>query len=366
MPITCLDIMRKIEDKYPLCNCENYDNAGLIIGRPEKIVNKICLCLDITEEVCSEAVKNSADMIISHHPLIFNGIKKITENDGLGKIIMHLIKNDICVYAAHTNYDSSFDGMNDVICRKLSLENVSVLENNKPIKLYKFVVYVPYGYEDKVRDAILNAGAGYIGNYSHCSFNSEGIGTFKANDGCNPFIGEIGKIEKTKEIRIETIVKKDDLDSIIRVMKSVHPYEEPAYDVFPENIDIENGIGRYGTIKNDVTLKEFCDMVKLKLNIPYLNVAGDLDKKVKKAAVVSGAGIDYVSDAINCGCDVFLTGDVKHHQAIDALRQGISVVDGSHYYTEACFMESMCDFINENFRVFVYKTEKNTNPFIRV
>lgn len=366
MSITCLSVMKKIEEEYPLYNCEDYDNAGLTIGRPEKEIKKICVCLDVTYDVCTEAIQNGADMIISHHPLIFNGIKKITSDNIFGKMLMLLIRNDICAYAAHTNFDSSVNGMNDAVCSKLGLEKIKVLENNKPVKLYKFVVYVPNGYEDKVRGAILDAGAGYIGNYSHCSFSSQGIGTFKANDGCNPFIGKIGKIAETKETRVETIVKEKDIDNIINVMKSVHPYEEPAYDLFPEKINIKNGIGRFGILKNDMTLKEFCSIVKSKLNIPYLNVAGNLDKKVKKVAVVTGSGMEFVSDAVKCGCDILLTGDVKHHQAIDALREGISVIDGSHYFTEVCFMELMHEFINKNFSVSVYETQKNTNPFKRV
>lgn len=366
MSVKCRTFIDKIEQKYPKSLSEEWDNVGLLIGDFELEISKILVCLELNEKVVDEAVENHTDMIVSHHPLIFNPINRIVSSDYISRQIIKLIKNDINLYAMHTNFDAAADGMNDILASKLDLTNIKPLCTSKANNIYKIAVYVPYDYSDKVRCAMFDAGAGCTGNYNQSSFNVNGISTFLPLQGARPFIGAVGQVEHVNEVKIETIVKENDLQNVISSMLTSHPYEEAAFDVIKLENPMLGGIGRYGFIKNSITFMEFCNYVKQKLNIPELNVTGNLSKKISKVAVIGGSGMDYIDDAISAGCDVLITGDVKHHSAIDAASRGICVIDGGHYFTEIAAVPYIYDYIKNNFDVECIISKINTSPFTRV
>jgi dinuclear metal center YbgI/SA1388 family protein len=362
MSLICSDLIRKIEKKYPRHLAEEWDNVGLIIGDSNKVIKKVLVCLDITNEVVDEAISKGIDMIISHHPIIFKSIKKLVRDNYISSLVMKMVRADINVYSMHTNYDNAIDGMNDILADLLGLKRCAPLTANKSQRLFKLVVFVPFSHQHVVRDAILNAGAGHIGNYSHCSFNACGTGTFKPLEGTKPFIGEQGEIEKASEVRIETIMQEHCINSIVKEMLRTHPYEEVAYDIYPLRNSIEYGTGRYGTLHNKMSFKEFCHSIKEKLSIERLSVAGDINRDVEKIAVVGGAGGDFVADALRMGCDVLVTGDVKHHQAMDAVNAGINIIDAGHYFTEIIAVPMIAKFLESASEIQVYQTQTDTNP----
>jgi len=257
---TVINIIEKLAPKKLACD---WDNPGMMVGDFSKSVDKILTVLTVTEQTIDYAINNGYGMIVAHHPLIFNAIKSIRSDLPLGKVLYKAIKNDLVIYSAHTNLDVAFGGVNDVLAGALKLENVSVLKPTVNEDLKKVVIYTPKGYEDAVRNALFQAGAGHIGNYSHCSFNVQGYGTFKPLEGTQPFIGNIGNMEKADEIRIETVVPASIVNKVINAMFKVHPYEEVAYDVYPlDNKKLELGLGRIGTLKNEMSLREFSSYVK--------------------------------------------------------------------------------------------------------
>lgn len=366
MPVTCREITNKIEERYPLNLAEDYDNVGLLIGSYQKKIGRILVCLEIDNRVVDEAIKKNIDMIITHHPIIFKPIKRIIDDSYITSVIIKLIRSGINVYALHTNFDNADGGMNDILAERIGLQNIHYLSDNKKEALYKVAVYVPVSHEEAVRNALFNAGAGHIGNYSSCSFNIYGKGTFIPLEGTSPYIGKRGKLEKVDEVKIETIVKKEDLERVIDSMLKAHPYEEAAYDIYELNNSIIYGTGRYGTLKEEMSFKDFCSYLKQKLNIPYVNAAGDMERIVQKVSIVGGAGTEFIKDSIKKGCDVFVTGDIKHHEAIDALNSGINIVDGSHYFTEVVALPYIAEFISSSFNIECNVTEVNTNPFTKV
>jgi dinuclear metal center YbgI/SA1388 family protein len=363
MPVKCGEVIREIEKKYPLNLAEDWDNVGLIIGDYNSDIKNILVCLEINDDIINEAIEKEANMIITHHPLIFKPFKKLTNDNHISLLIMKLVRANINVYTMHTNFDNAKDGMNDIFADLLELQDPKALTVHKSESLYKLVVFVPLSHANTVREAILNAGAGHIGDYSHCSFILYGTGTFKPLDGTTPFIGKQGEMEKVNEVRIETIVDEKRLSSVIAEMLRAHPYEEVAYDIYPLKNKLDNGTGRYGKLTNTMNFRDFCDYVKQKLNVNYLNVAGDFDKQINNVAIVGGAGADFAKEAIYKGCDVLITGDVKHHSALDAVSMGINIIDAGHFMTEVIALPHIADFINSLFSIDAFVSGVNTNPF---
>lgn len=363
MSVKCGEIVKGIEKKYPLHLAEDWDNVGLLIGDFDSDIKNILVCLEINDDIINEAIKKKVDMIVTHHPLIFKSFKKLTSNNHISSLIMKLVRANINVYTMHTNFDNARDGMNDIFADLLELKDSKPLTLHKSESLHKIVVFVPLSHKNLVREAILNAGAGYIGNYSHCSFNVYGTGTFKPLEGAKPFIGKQDELEKVDEVRIETIVDEKSLSSVTKEMLRAHPYEEVAYDIYPLNNKLDNGTGRYGKLTNSTNFRDFCDYVKKKLNIDSLNVVGNFDKQINRVAIVGGAGADFIKEAIAMGCEVLITGDVKHHTALDALGMGINIIDAGHFYTEVIALPHIAQFINSLFDVEVNVSEVSTNPF---
>lgn len=348
----CKEIIGIMEKIAPEELAESWDNVGLQIGNKEDDIKRVLVTLDITEQVVDEAIEGNIDMIISHHPFIFKPISSITMNDSKGKLINKLIKNDINLYVSHTNMDIADDGLNDMLAKKLQLKNIKVLSPTTSEKLYKIAVFVPEGYEDDVRAALGNSEAGWIGNYSHCTFQTKGTGTFKPLEGASPFIGKIDDIEKVDEYRIETIVTQRNLSNAINKMIEAHPYEEVAYDIYPLEIEGKvSGLGRIGELENPMESETFINSLKTILNIDIIRVAGIKKDKIKKVGLCTGSGIEFMKDAAKAGADVYISGDVKYHEAQMAEDLNILLIDAGHYSTEMIFIEGVKAYLDKEIGV---------------
>ena len=357
-------LIKKIEAKYPTNLAYDWDNVGLLVGDAEEEIDKVLVCLEANEAIVEEAINNNVNLIVTHHPFIFCKMKKITTSDFKGKLIHKLIKNNIAVYSMHTNFDIAFDGLNDYFMEVMGFENSKILDVTNTETLYKIVVYVPKTHEDKVREALGKSGAGHIGNYSDCTFNTDGKGTFRPLEGTNPFIGELDKLEVVDEVKIETIVPQRILGGVISAMIKAHPYEEVAYDLYKlENKGSAVGLGRIAALKESMSLKELSMMIKEKLNMDALRVVGSLDTNIKKVAVVTGSGADLAKKAQRSGADVLITGDVKYHDAQDAIDAGMCIIDCNHFESEDIFKDVMKRFLDDIDDISVIKSRININPF---
>jgi dinuclear metal center YbgI/SA1388 family protein len=335
MSVKCQVIMDAIDKLAPRHLAENWDNVGLLVGNPAQTINKILITLDVTKTVAEQAIEDGIDLIIAHHPLIFKSLTAIRTDLPQGQILSSLLKSNIGVYAAHTNLDIATGGVNDVLAAALDLYDVQPLAISSTEKLCKLVVFIPQTHEEIVEEAIMRAGAGHIGNYSHCSFKTNGIGTFLPLEGSDPFIGNTDKLEHVKESRLETIMPEKITKSVIKAMLKVHPYEEVAYDIYPlANFGDKLGLGRIGKIVTPMLLAEFANRVKAALGIQSVNVVGSCDRLVKKVAVCGGAGASLLHKAAFAGADVLVTGDVKYHEGQEAASIGMAMIDAGHFATE--------------------------------
>lgn len=359
--------IKKVEQKYPLGLAYDWDNVGLLVGDFDMDIKKVLVVLEANEKVIDEAISKDVDLIVTHHPFIFKKMNKINTSDLKGKLIHKLIKNDIALYSMHTNFDIAFEGLNDYFMEIIGLEDTKVLDITSSEVLYKLVVYVPTTHVEKVKESLSKSGAGHIGNYSNCSFSTQGIGNFKPLEGTNPYIGQIGEVESVAEVKIETIVPQRVLGGVINSMLNAHPYEEVAYDIYKlENKGKIYGLGRIGKLDSAINLKELCNNIKKKLNMSHTRVVGDLNSSIKKVAVVTGSGADMIKKAQRSGADVIITGDVKYHDAQDALDIGMNVIDCGHFDTEDIFKDVMERFLCNIDEIEVIKSEIYLNPFITI
>lgn len=344
------------------------ERIGLQVGTLNKPIKKIMVVLDVLENVVDEAISNDVDLIIAHHPPIFRPLKTVQTDTPSGRIIEKCILHNIAIYAAHTNLDVAVGGVNDLLADALGLTNIELLAPTYEENLKKLAVYVPRESADEVRDALGSAGAGFIGNYSHCTYNTPGTGTFLPHQGTNPHIGEVGKLEVVDEIKIETVFPSGHQKKVITAMLNAHPYEEVAFDIYPlENEGNVLGLGRVGYLEQEMTLEQFAFHVKDKLEVDGLRVVGTLSDKVKKVAVLGGDGNKYVSHAKRAGADVYVTGDMYYHVAHDAMMMGLNIVDPGHN-VEKVMKKGVADILTERFKekkfeVTVITSELNTDPF---
>lgn len=342
----CLAIIKLLEELAPLKYAEDWDNPGLLAGRAEKEVHKIMVALDPSESVISQAVEKGVDMLITHHPLIFKPVRKVSTQDFIGRKLVKLIQNDISYYAMHTNFDCAV--MASEAGRRLGLKNIRVLEPVYEEKLFKIAVFVPEAQADKVRQAMTKEGAGFIGNYSDCTFNTEGFGTFLPREGTDPFIGRRGELSKVREIKIETIIDESKKDAVINAMLKVHPYEEPAYDIYPLDSSMPSvGLGCFGYLNQYVSAENLAERVKQAFHIPYVTYTGKPENKIACVAICPGSGTSVIGHALSCHADVLITGDVDHHAACDAREQGLFLMDAGHFGTEHFMAEFVRDYLKE-------------------
>ena len=337
-----------MEKLAPVELAESWDNVGFLMGDLNRDVKKGLLTLDVTMAVVEEAIEMGAEIIISHHPFPFHPLKTLRTNTLEGKLVASLVKQDITIYAAHTNLDAAINGVNDVLAQTVRLHDVQPL---RPIyqPLVKIATYVPKEYVDVVWAAMSGAGAGHIGKYSQCGFRVAGTGTFLPGENAKPFIGERSCLSRVEEVRIETVAPEFLSKNVVQSMIEAHPYEEAAYDIYPLKNELLSGVGlgRVGELKKSMTLADFSRQVKTALGLQGVRFVGSADTEIKRVAVCGGAGMDLADAALASGADVFLTGDIRYHDARDANEKGLCLVDAGHFGTEIPVLKQVQDYLNE-------------------
>ena len=350
------------ETLAPLSYQESYDNSGLILGDLSSEINSVLVTLDVTEKVVDEAIEKNAQLIVAHHPLIFSGLKKIIGKNDVERSLLKAIKNDIAIYAAHTNLDSVTGGVNSKICEKLNLQHCTVLQPASG-QLKKLVTFIPENHAKKVSEAIFNAGAGHIGNYDYCGYSLDGTGSFRGDENTNPFVGEKGQIHYEKEVRFETIFPLHLQRKIISALIEAHPYEEVAYDIYPlDNPSTKEGMGMVGNLPDSISGIEFLNLLKTTFKTGVIKHTKLLDKPVSKIAVCGGAGSFLLPSAIAAGADFFVSGDFKYHQFFEAENK-IVIADIGHFESEQYTIELFYELLIKKFPTFaVHLSEVVTNP----
>lgn len=356
------EVISILENLSPIALQEGYDNSGLTVGSKEQEVSGILCTLDVTMEVLEEAIQKDANLIISHHPVIFQGLKSLTGKNNVERIVIKAIQNNIALYAGHTNFDNIPNGVNEVICKKIGLTELKILSPVKD-KLVKLVTFVPLDAADKVRNAIFEAGAGAIGNYDSCSYNILGEGTFQGNETTKPFVGEQGKLQKEPEIRIETILPDYLQNKVVSALIKAHPYEEVAYDLYPLNNRLNSiGAGMIGELTESISANDLFQQLKEEFKAEGIRFAGDNTKNIKRIAVCGGSGSFLINDAIRNKADAFITGDVKYHQFFDN-HNNLLIIDIGHYESEQYTKELFYEVLTKNLPKFaVHLSEVKTNP----
>ncbi|GIV34234.1 MAG: GTP cyclohydrolase 1 type 2 [Chitinophagales bacterium] len=356
------EIIAALESEAPRDLQESYDNAGLITGNPSREIRKALLCIDSTEEVVKEAIRKKCELIIAHHPIVFSGLKRFTGVTYVERAVILAIRHDIAIYCMHTNLDNAFTGVNRKICEKLGLADVHILSPKKHL-LKKLITFCPVQDAEQVRNALFAAGAGWIGDYSETSFNSEGLGSFKGGDSTNPYVGQKGKRHYEPEVRIETIYPFYLENTIVQALLKAHPYEEVAYDLVPlDNVHNRIGAGMYGTLPKPLEEGIFLKRVKKIFNARCIRHTRLTGKMVSKVAVCGGAGSFLLPDAIRAGADVFISADFKYHNFFDA-EDRILIADIGHYESEQFTTEVFADILRKkcgNFALLF--SDINTNP----
>jgi dinuclear metal center YbgI/SA1388 family protein len=345
----------------------SWDNVGLLVGNPNKEVKRILLTIDITAEVLAEAGRGKTDLIISYHPVIWDGLKKVVAG-GEGDIIYQLIRRDIAVFSIHTALDVMRGGVNDALAEMVGIKNgkaIGDFVDDAAAVLYKLVVFVPADSAKKVADAAFAAGAGNIGNYSRCGFGAEGVGSFLPMKGSRPAIGRKGKLEKVNEIRFETIVPSDKLEAVLAAMKKAHPYEVPAFDCIRlSNPADKLGLGRIGGYPSPVKVAKIIEKVKRATGAKAVGVVGEENRLVSKAAVCAGACGKLIFDVIAAKADLYLTGELKHHEAIAAQEAGLTCLCVSHTVSERFVLKRLAKQLQRQMpKIKIQISKKDTDPF---
>ncbi len=357
------DIIQAIEAYAPPAYQEGYDNSGLQIGDMQAEVKAVLISLDVTEAILDEAMQRGANMIVAHHPLLFSGLKQISGRNYIERIVAKAIKNDISIYACHTNLDNVRNGVNAKICEKLGLQNTAILAPMAD-SLYKLYTYVPTEAAAAVRDAMFAAGAGDIGKYSECSFNTPGTGTFRPGEDTDPVIGQSGgPREEVNEVKIEVLVDKGRRALVLKALVAAHPYEEVAYDIVPiNNVNQDLGAGMVGELAEAMDEVAFLQHIKDNMKAECIRYTALKGRKVSKVAVCGGSGSFLLKDAIRAGADFFITADFKYHQFFDAEGR-IVIADIGHYESEQFTSEIFLDIINRKFPNFAtLLSNLSTNP----
>jgi dinuclear metal center YbgI/SA1388 family protein len=356
------ELSYELEKTAPLAYQESYDNSGLLLGNPEQEITGVLVSLDVTIEVIDEAIAKGCNLIVAHHPLIFSGLKKITGATQVEKIALKAIKNDIAIYAVHTNLDNAHKGVNYKIAERLGLENIQILKP-KSNSLMKLVVFVPLENTQKLMEELHKAGAGQIGNYSNCSFKSEGIGSFTPNSKAQPVIGSQGVAEEVKENRVEVVFPAYKKTDLLQAMRRGHPYEEIAY--YLQNIENTNpqfGSGALGELPEAMEKDAFLAFLKKQMNASVIRYTPIGGASIKKIAICGGAGKFLLNEAIKTKADVFISSDFKYHDFFEA-ESKIMIADIGHFeseqFTKDLIVENISKFIT-NFAT--YLSEIDTNP----
>ena len=360
-------IYKEIEQLFPPALAQDWDNVGLLVGNCDAQVSKILMTIDVTKDVVAEASRLECEMILSYHPVIWQGLKSVTSH-GPGEVVHRLIRENIAVYSIHTSLDVITDGVNDHLAEMVGIVDARAIGDfvsNPDPGNYKLIVFVPLNAVNKVAEALYNAGAGAIGNYSMCSFQTNGIGTFKPLKGSSPAIGTTGKLQKVDEVRLEVILPADKAPDVVDAMKNAHPYEMPAFDLFKNYQPQEKmGLGRMGKLKSPRRLKEILADIKKATGANVAGIIGKPDRLIRKAAVCAGSCGKIINNVIQERCDLYLTGELKHHHALAAAEANITAVCLSHTVSERFMLKKIAKNLQKKLKnVKITTSKKDKDPF---
>lgn len=356
------EVISVIETMAPLAYAEDFDNVGLLVGNPEDETTGILVCHDALENVIDEAISKKCNMVVCFHPILFSGLKKITGKNYVERAVLKAIKNDIAIYAVHTALDNHQNGVNKIFCDALGLQNTKILVPKENF-IQKLVTYTIPENHQKLRNALFDAGAGNIGNYENCSFNTQGIGSYQGNENSNPEIGERGEFVENTEIKIEVTFEKHLQSKILKALFSNHVYEEVAYEIYDlKNSHQSIGLGMIGELETEMPEKDFLLFVKNKMKADGIRHSEYLGKPIKKVAVLGGSGSFAIKKAIQAGADAFLTADLKYHQFYESENQ-LLLADIGHYESERYTKNYIVDYLTKKIPNFaIILSEENTNP----
>lgn len=359
------DVITFVEGWAPRGAAMSHDNPGLQVGDPGTPLKNILVALEVTDRVIEEAIENEANLILAHHPLIFKPVHRVDASDGLGRQLARLIKNDIAVYSAHTNLDVAPEGVSITLARLLGVEKPRFLAPPDRPWMKKLAVFVPETHLDTMREAMAKAGAGTIGNYTDCSFNLTGTGTFLGREASTPAVGIKGRLERVQEIKLEMILPAWNLEAVVRAMKAAHPYEEVAFDVYPlENADVNFGFGAIGDLPQPLPVPELLKLIKDKLGVASLGFMEGPAEQVTRLAVCGGSAGELVEAAWKQGAQAYLTGEIKYHTLLE-YEDRLTVVVAGHYATEAVILPVWIKRLEAWLKdepVSVIETKMITNP----
>lgn len=368
MPNTLLrDVLAVLQRLAPLELAEEWDNVGLLLGSLDQSVQRVMTCLTITQATVVEACQENADLVVTHHPLFYRPVKRITDQTEEGRLVLSLMRAGIAVYSAHTAYDNAPGGINDQIAGILELEGVLPLRPASAERQCKIVVFVPESHLAQVSDALFAAGAGVIGQYRECSFRLPGTGTFFGTEHTQPTVGQKGRREEVAEWRLEVVCPERFVDEAIRAMRAVHPYEEPAYDVYPlRPAHRPGGAGRIGRLPREITLQMLVDQVRQHWQQEAVRFVGEPERLVQRVAIACGVGRDLLPDAVRVAADVVITGEMRFHDLLAAQADGLSVILLGHYSSERFAMENLARRLAESLPQLTVWASHRERPIVRL
>jgi dinuclear metal center YbgI/SA1388 family protein len=357
-----------LQEFAPLELAEEWDNVGLLLGDAGAAVRRVMTCLTVTPASVAEAVREGAQLIVSHHPVLFRPSQKWTSATAEGRMLLTLVQAGVAVYSPHTAFDNAKGGINDILAQRLGLAEIEILRPAQAARQCKIIVFVPDADLRKVSDAMFAAGAGQIGQYRECSFRSAGTGTFFASEATNPSVGQKGRREEVNEWRLEVLCPDARVERVVRAMRAAHSYEEPAFDVQPLRLLLsKEGAGRMGVLAPPLSLPQFATQVKEALGAAHVQVSAGSAQPVRRVALACGAAGEFVREAGQQGADVFLTGEMRFHDCLSAQAQQLHVVLAGHYATERCGIEELAKIIQARFpQLQVWPSRDECDPLASV
>ena len=363
------DIVALMEEIAPPEYAEDWDNVGLLVGSAHAGIETVLVSLDATSEVVAEAGERGAGLLISHHPPVFRPMTRVITDKPPGSLVKEALMAGVALYAAHTNLDLCEVGVNVVLAEKFGLKDHRPLQSSPAAEGFKLVTFLPQQHLPSVSEALFKAGAGVIGDYTGCSFRVEGRGTFTPGPGASPAYGEAGKPNQVEEVRLEVVVEKDGLERALKALLDSHPYEEPAYDVYPLRMPSTAGKGRIGELPDMTTLGGLVRRCSQELGIPSVRLAGDPGREVRRVAVCGGRGGKLIPRAAREGAEVMITGDVVYHEALAAAARGLAVIDAGHYHTERPVVPHLAALLRQKadragLEVEVHISDIDTHPWV--
>jgi dinuclear metal center YbgI/SA1388 family protein len=361
---TVADLCAFLEALAPARLAADWDNVGLLLGDRYGNCRRVMTCLTITPESAAEAIDRCASLIVTHHPILFRSVQRLTTDSSEGAMLWRLAQAGVAIYSPHTAFDNAAFGINALLCERLELREVAPLRGRQAASQCKVVVFVPAQDLNAVADALFAAGAGHIGNYHECSFRLEGVGTFFGSEATNPTVGQKGRREEVREYRLELICPQEKVDAIVAALRKAHSYEEPAFDVYPLLARTSGeGEGRLGVLPAPCSLVEFAVRVRERIGSKLVQICGSADQPVQRVALACGAAAEFLKDAVRARADVFLTGEARFHDCLSAQASGIGLVLAGHYATERFAVEKLAGSINQAFgNLEVWASERELDP----